>query len=73
MIRMCCVCRKVEQGGRWWQRSGLSQEEFISHGYCPECFTKAMTEIQGFIEAKSFSSLGPAIRSSLHSQGGTCA
>jgi len=73
MIRMCCVCRKVEQEGRWRQGAELFRKEFVTHGYCPECFAAAMTEIQGFIEAKPFCSLVPAISSSLHNQGGSCA
>jgi hypothetical protein len=45
MMRMCCVCHKVEREGAWESVACLPENELVTHGYCPECFVEAMAEI----------------------------
>ena len=53
MTRMCCQCQRVEQEGYWQDRwspdKGL---EAVTHGYCPECYDKAMGEVDRYISGK---------------------
>jgi hypothetical protein len=46
MIRMCCVCQRVEQGQEWRSADTLSSDTEVTHGYCPQCFAGAMAELE---------------------------
>ena len=42
----CCMCHQIQEGQSWVpeqdrSRSGLR----YSHGYCPECYSQAMSEL----------------------------
>ena len=57
MTRMCCQCHKVEQEGYWAQSPTLfGRQEQITHGYCPECFDKALGAIDQYITGKRLQS-----------------
>jgi hypothetical protein len=73
MTKMCCVCRRVEQKGRWYRLTRSSEDELVSHGYCPECFAVTMTEIQRYIDTNSFQSFGPANLSTSCNWASSCA
>lgn len=46
-IIMCCVCRKVRsRNGIWYYRRQLSEENTISHTYCPKCADRIMAEMK---------------------------
>jgi len=50
LLPICCVCKKVRDDKNYWQQV----ESFIvkrtdakfSHGYCPDCFKKVVSEIE---------------------------
>lgn len=52
MLRVCCVCNKVEQDNRWAADYSYTGKERVTHGYCPSCYVVAMAEIAVFIEQK---------------------
>ena len=40
----CCVCGRVRSGERWASpRAPLPGS--VSHGFCPECYRRAMAEL----------------------------
>jgi hypothetical protein len=42
----CCVCHKIRtEAGQWIEQRAASEGEVFSHGYCPECFEKALEEL----------------------------
>ncbi len=45
MTKICCVCRRVEDGLHWREGYGFTPDERISHGYCPLCFDVIMAEL----------------------------
>jgi hypothetical protein len=45
MMRMCCVCHRIERNGAWEPVSSLSENEQVTHGYCPACYAEAMAEV----------------------------
>jgi len=49
MLRMCCVCRRIERQGQWRTFSPPVADAVITHGYCPECFIEAMAMIETVI------------------------
>lgn len=51
MMRVCCVCHKVERDGAWDSVTCFPENELVTHGYCPECFDEAMAEIDGLTGA----------------------
>ena len=54
MTRMCCQCQRVEQEGCWqdqWSPDRGSETK-VTHGYCPDCYGKAMGEIDRYISGK---------------------
>ncbi len=59
LIRMCCVCHRVEQEGGWRQVSELSVDAVVSHGYCPDCFAEVMMEIRAAIGNRVVQTLRP--------------
>ena len=49
MVRMCCVCRRVERHGQWGALALPVPDAVVTHGYCPECFVEAMAMIETVI------------------------
>lgn len=57
MIPICSYCKKIKDDKGYWQQvadymSQHSEAEF-SHGACPECYEKAMKELEGIKKARS--------------------
>lgn len=52
MIRMCCVCRKVENKGNWQDQPEAATEKKVSHVYCPPCYEDLMDEIDRYAMQK---------------------
>jgi len=46
MMRICCVCQRVERHGVWESVGFLSGDEPVTHGYCPDCFVEVLAEIE---------------------------
>jgi DNA-binding response OmpR family regulator len=50
LFPICCVCKKVRDDQNYWQQveSYISKrtDARFSHGYCPECYKKAIQEIE---------------------------
>ncbi|MEA2084583.1 MAG: hypothetical protein U9O82_10165 [Thermodesulfobacteriota bacterium] len=42
MRTICCVCKKIKCGDGWEKQSGIEDYEYLSHAYCPECYSKMM-------------------------------
>ncbi len=47
MVRVCCVCRKIEQCGQWL-RTAVYPGQKVSHAYCPACFDDLMDAIDRY-------------------------
>lgn len=49
LLPICCVCKKVRDDAGYWSsvekylHTHLNQK--LTHGYCPDCFTKQMREL----------------------------
>ncbi|MFA6284113.1 MAG: hypothetical protein WC633_08230 [Desulfurivibrionaceae bacterium] len=43
MRTVCCVCRRVKCKGGWLEEM-VESEVRVSHGFCPECYEKTMTQ-----------------------------
>jgi hypothetical protein len=69
MIKMCCACHKVEEGGQWRVNRTFTEDERVTHAYCPDCYAAVMAEIEGFIGGKIGCALRPPPWSSVH---GSC-
>ncbi|MGI6656944.1 MAG: hypothetical protein ACOX5Z_09020 [Desulfobulbus sp.] len=41
MIRVCCMCQRLEWDGVWVEAIP-PQESALTHGLCPTCFDEAM-------------------------------
>lgn len=51
MIRQCCVCKKVYEGGQWVvPRPEHLEEEDITHGYCEACYEDFMRAVAEYVE-----------------------
>gem|GEM_PF-1640126 len=53
MITQCCVCRKVHTPEGWREptpavMAGMAGP--VSHGYCPECLSKALADIESLVK-----------------------
>ncbi len=53
MVTQCCVCSKIEQNGEWVCQQNLPGNELVSHGYCPDCFIKALQVLNQLEEQKT--------------------
>jgi hypothetical protein len=73
MTRMCCVCSKVEHEGQWRFRHRPSENERVTHGYCPQCYIKVMEDINRFISDKASRALHAPDWSKLHGSCHQCA
>ncbi len=49
IFKVCCICNRVEHDGSWLYSNYLDEGAVASHGYCPQCFQKTMTEIEKFL------------------------
>ncbi|HOW96931.1 MAG TPA: hypothetical protein P5567_10065 [Kiritimatiellia bacterium] len=46
VVGKCCVCGSVRREGRWEAPDRLEAEDaFYTHGYCPACLNRALTEL----------------------------
>jgi hypothetical protein len=72
VIKMCCVCHKVEADGQWSAGRCLGEKEQVTHGYCPECYAVVMTEIERFIGVKASCALGAPAWSAGYGAGRPC-
>ena len=53
MTKQCCKCGRVEHDGVWEsQRVKPVDRWSVTHGYCPECFSVALAEIEVFLVGK---------------------
>lgn len=61
LLPICCVCKRVRDDKNYWQQveSYIIQrtDAKFSHGYCPDCFQKAVVEINTFVPAKTTKTL----------------
>jgi len=48
MIKVCCVCGKVERRGEWVKEKGPVRQG-SSHVYCPFCYEELMDDIDRYI------------------------
>lgn len=64
MIRMCCVCQRVEQGREWRYVETLAADAQVTHGYCPQCFVQAMADIETVIGKNQVASVMRVVRQS---------
>lgn len=50
MIRQCCVCKRIYEGGQWvMPRPEHLAEEDITHGYCEECYEDFMKAVAEYV------------------------
>ncbi|MCL2458813.1 MAG: hypothetical protein FWF31_08225 [Desulfobulbus sp.] len=70
MIRVCCVCHRVERQGKWHGGLFGAERQRLSHGYCPGCFTGVMAEIEEFFGMMGQRALDAASRSTVEGQRG---
>ncbi|MCK5232355.1 MAG: hypothetical protein KAR13_18935 [Desulfobulbaceae bacterium] len=42
MITICCVCKKIKCRDGWKKQPQIEDNEYLSHGYCPGCYTEMM-------------------------------
>ncbi|WP_310600988.1 hypothetical protein [Desulfobulbus sp.] len=70
MIRICCVCHRVERQGTWHAGLFLAEHQRLTHGYCPDCFAEAMAEIEEFCGIAAQRTLGVESRSTVGGQRG---
>jgi hypothetical protein len=42
---VCCLCKRTKDEDRWVEKI-VAYSKKMSHGYCPECFQKTMTQIR---------------------------
>jgi phosphoserine phosphatase RsbU/P len=50
LLVVCSVCRRVRVGHEYWQRLDhyiqAHTDVDVSHGYCPECYTKELAKVE---------------------------
>jgi len=47
VVKVCCVCRKMEQQGQWLSNYPPSLHR-VSHVYCPSCFAELMDRLDRY-------------------------
>lgn len=57
MLTQCCVCKKIRSRDMGWNPPLEHEQHLIdlgnvSHGYCPQCFEKAVVELRASNTAK---------------------
>jgi sigma-B regulation protein RsbU (phosphoserine phosphatase) len=62
LLPICCVCKKVRDDQNYWQQVeafiGKRTDVKFSHSYCPECFKKAVREIDAMPEPEPHTGKG---------------
>lgn len=48
MQMVCCLCKRTKDEDGWVEKI-VSYSKKLSHGYCPECFQKTMTQLKSNI------------------------
>lgn len=48
MLKICCVCGKIEHEGIWMTGSVTTNKIPVTHGYCPFCFQEAMAQLEQY-------------------------
>ena len=48
MIKICCVCHRVEQKNIWVRPAVATVTDKISHGYCPACYQEMLLELDRY-------------------------
>ena len=43
MVKVCCLCKRYDQGKVWMKGVPPLSMGAASHGYCPECSAQEMT------------------------------
>lgn len=54
LIKGCSVCKKLSVGGIWVSVTEEKRQELlwkITHGYCPECYKEALSEMEDFLNS----------------------
>jgi len=51
MMRICCDCHRVGQGGEWYDGLIMAEYERLPPGYCPDCAAGVMAEVEEFCGA----------------------
>lgn len=50
----CCVCQRIKTDRGWdYQFVPIDENTIVSHGYCPVCYRKALTEIDATTPAEA--------------------
>ena len=52
MIRVCCVCKRVQQEDGSWQSTPLPTGALPTHGYCPACAVHARAELRRILQKR---------------------
>lgn len=73
MIRMCCVCHRVEEAGLWGPGPIEVASERVTHGFCPECYATVMAELDAYVSEKSLCGLAPPAWAPVDRVCGPCA
>lgn len=58
LMRVCCVCHKVERDGEWLYAPCVPEHALLTHGYCPACFTEAMAEVEETLGSMPIAGMG---------------
>ena len=48
MEKVCCGCRRVKKQNSWVKVAKSLALVKQSHGYCPDCYQKAMRKVMDF-------------------------
>lgn len=48
MEKVCCGCHRVKKQNGWVKMVKGQALAKLSHGYCPECYRKAMQKVMDF-------------------------
>lgn len=48
MVKVCCGCHRVKKRHGWVKMGKSLALVKPSHGYCPECYQKAMKKVVDF-------------------------
>lgn len=50
-VSTCCQCGKIRVGDTWHHPDAVDVGSArLTHGYCPDCFRKAMLAFEPFLE-----------------------
>ena len=61
LLPICSHCKKVRDDQNYWQQVELyiakRTDAKFTHSYCPDCFNKAIREVQSLAEARNTGSI----------------